>query len=363
MSPPSILTLFCDESGNTGADLFEEKQPFSVTCFVLLNQEQEQTLQVSISEFRRQDTELLGKELKFARLGRTQRGLRVVHAVGEALQEVGARLYFTINEKRYFACHILLETFLDIELNPLVPLESEMPGWRLWLANKVYDSITDAWLKDFIQASRADDVKALQEAGASLARMLRLHPDQRVVESAKLIEAGRKTPFRYGHVEPGMPGLNERFNPASAEFALALRLISQDMASRGEMARVVADVEKQFGAGMNASLELVKLPITDDEHYNYGMPGPATQLLERTEVASHDSLGVQLADIGAGIIGRVVGEAARRVSVERQVLQAWAPFLALTQANPEGQWWRVSENRLGVLQRLFHGASPRLGPR
>ncbi|WP_375745702.1 DUF3800 domain-containing protein [Corallococcus interemptor] len=362
MSNSLVRTLYSDESGGTGADLFETKQPFAVTCLILLSSEQEHELEAVVADLRNKNRDLLQREMKFQKLGKTTMGLKVVRAVGQSLLSAGARIYFGITEKRYLACHLLVETFLDVDLNPSAPLESERPGWRRWLTNKVFDAVPDQLLMDLQSAIRSDDPEATRRVGESLVWLLKLHPDSRVTESWRMVESGLGNVFRYGLVRPDAPPRSERPTPAVTEFAIMLRAISQDLGGRGEVARIVSDTDRQFGESLSFSLMLAKSDERDDAHYTFAMPGPATQLLERMEVSSESSLGVQVADIGAGIISRMAGDTCRALQLDPKLLDAWEPFLALAKMNPEYLWWRVSEKSLRMLMKPFAGTCPRLDP-
>lgn len=364
MATPPVLTLFGDDSGSTGADLLRPEQPILVSCLILLSTEQEQRLQTAIADIRGEYPNLIVKELKFSKLGKTRMGLGAVRKIGLALKNVGARLFFSINEKRYFACHLLSETFFDAELNPLAPPEYLVPGYRRWLTNKIYGTVSDRLLAELLTAIRSDDEEGTRRVGESLVGLLRLHHDRRVSHAAELLAAGLTNFFRFGKKHPDAPSLSERPNPAVAEFAVLLSAIDQELAKQGAVARIVSDVDKQFGENINFSLELAKNPDCFDEsgHSQYGTRGPCTQLLERTEVSSETSLGVQLADIGAGIVNRVAFDSCRGKEMDSTLMNAWEPFHRMAQMNPECTWWRVSEHSFKKLLKPFRGVCPPLDP-
>lgn len=360
----SVLTLFCDESGNTGSDLLEPGQPVFVSCFILLSPEQEQKIQTSIAEIRDEYSKLISKELKFSKLGKTRMGLGTVRKIGLALRNTGARLFFSITEKRFFACFLLTETFFDADLNPTAPPEQLIPGYRRWLTNKIYNTVPDQLLTETLIAIRADDVAATRRVGESLVRLLSLHPDDRVSEAARLLAAGLTNFHRFGMRRPGAPRLFERPNPAAAEFAILLSAIDQELAQMGHVARIVSDATDQFGDCINFSLQLAKNPDCFDENglSLYGVPGPCKQILDRTEAPSETTLGIQLADIGAGIINRLAIEASTKEAIDQTLMNTWDPFQRMAQMNPHRIWWRVSEQFLKRLLKPFAGTCPKLDP-
>ena len=119
---PNSLTLFVDESGNTGANLLDLDQPFVSVAGVLASTTAVSALSDIVESVRR-GLPTPPAELKGTRLISYTKGTEAVNRLIRETAKAGARFGVQITEKRYAIAGRAIDMFLDGALNPRAPWE------------------------------------------------------------------------------------------------------------------------------------------------------------------------------------------------------------------------------------------------
>jgi hypothetical protein len=349
--------LYCDESGHTGPNPFDRKQPVFVLALVELDDHQERSLEPTIRRIREQTKFLSPTELKFSSLKGSPEGYRAIHEVGMALGEVGARAYFSVVEKLFLAPVLVVETFTDPSLNPAVPDASRDGGYRRWLANVIYEAVDGKLLEEFFYAAQNGDAVHVRAIGTRLISRLRLHPNDRVLAACDSLEAGLEQPWLFvqENKAPWFP------NPVMYGFGNLLLAADKVLEGGNRRADIVADVDREFGPVLGRALEILResSPFINGRSA-YGMHGPIRNIERRIEVTSDESLGVQIADLMAGVIRWVAVATSANMGLPPDHASVWEPFKVL---GTRGLcWWQASEAFLRRVHATFQGLLPSFDP-
>lgn len=298
------LQVFCDEFGNTGGRLLLTDQPILAYAFVIL----ESAVVSDIGErlqLLRQDHAADAAELKSLNLLRSQRGRNRFEEIGGHLRDLGARICLAIVEKRYQACSIIAETFLDPELHECAPQQMRLRQFRQRFADACYNTLTDERLIDFLASVDNDDPNEIAALGRGFRETLRFHPDDFVSYAANCIETRADEVFRYGQTRAGFP--KNTHLPASqyAAFHPGLECVEAYLRSICRTGSLLRDQDAQFGEALDSAFvsarKLDQLPGARA----YGAERQLNCIESCASASSAQQLGIQLADLAAGLFGRI----------------------------------------------------------
>jgi hypothetical protein len=299
-----LLQIFCDEFGNTGGRLLLTDQPVLAYAFVML----EPAAVTDIAErlqLLRQDESVDASELKSLKLLRSPRGRDRFAEVGGYLRNLGARICLSIVEKRYQACSIIVETFLDPELHEGAPPEMRLRPFRQKFVDACYDTLPDERLIGFLASVDDDNPNKIAAIGRGFRETLRFHPDEFVSHAADCIETRADEVWRYGQVRAGFP--KNSHLPASqyAAFHPGLECVEACLTSICRTGSLLRDQDAQFGEALDAAFasgrKLGELP----EAWAYGAELQLNCIESCASASSAQQLGIQLADLAAGLFGRM----------------------------------------------------------
>lgn len=295
--------VFCDEFGNTGARVLDPHQRVLVYAYVLADPTSITRLIDEVQEIYRKDGLDLC-ELKSVQLIGSLRGRRRYAAIGEILSDLGARVFLSVVEKRYEACSMIAETFLDPFLHDFAPPEMRLPHFRQKFTDACYGMLDDARLAevvDTIDANNAEDIAAL---GKRLSATLRFHPDDFVSDAANSIETRAEAVFRYRQIRESLP--KNAHLPASQYmgFYPGLQCVERYLAHIDASALLVRDEDAQFGEALAAAVEH---GIELDQHPGGGDYGAIqlSHIAGSRSTSSAQEIGIQMADLAAGLFGRI----------------------------------------------------------
>lgn len=357
MREASALRLYADESGNTGPDLMAGSQPLGVTAMVLLGADQERGIATAVADAAAKARHALPRELKFWRLAKKTQGRRVLQDMMRALRDNGARVFFSLTEKRYLAASFIVETFLDPLWTDGAPVEMLAALERRRAANLVYQVSDDGLLHQFLSACRLADRGLLVAAGERVARRLEVHPAEEAPQLAKALLRGLQDPFDWCMREDA-PTRSNRPTPHTFTFLSLLSAVDRYLGATGDVAQLVSDEDAQFGAVLAEAFRLgQRSELFPGGISAYGTPGPITHVLARTEGHSHAEIGIQVADLVAGMVG-----AAARADVEgtdfADLGAAWMVLREVLADTALSHFWQVSERMLASVSRSFDGLVP-----
>jgi len=318
--------IYCDEFGNTGPQLLGVDQPVLIYAFVALPAGALVDISNEVHElYQREGLQL--PELKSSILLRSRRGRTRYEAIGRIVADHGAQLFVSVVEKRYQACVMIMETYLDPELNDWAPDELYTPQFRQRFADACYDQFNDEALKAFLQAVRSDDPKLIASVGGLFSSRLRLHPDEFVSQAARLMETRADHVFRYSERQPELPRNSNLPASQYAAFYPGLELIDAYLEQMDESGTLIRDEDLQFGE----VLDLAFLRAQSEGGESYRRRDRLTHLRGCRHAASSHELGVQVADLVAGIFGRLASRAVTRKDSAKSLTQialAWRNALA-----------------------------------
>lgn len=103
-----LQEIFFDESGFTGANLLDEKQPFFVYAAVAIDEKEAEQIVMNLKS----KYHLQGNELKFSNIRKrsTQKRSQII---SDILKEVNGRFSFTCFEKKYALCAMFFEYIFE----------------------------------------------------------------------------------------------------------------------------------------------------------------------------------------------------------------------------------------------------------
>lgn len=337
--------IFCDEFGNTGPHLLGTVQPVLLYAFVVWPEGALTDLAREIQRLYEQEGLKVG-ELKSSTLQGSARGRARYERIGHIASEYGARAFMSIVEKRYQVCVMILETYLDPELNDWAPRELYVPRFRQRFADACYEQLTDAVLAEFLGAVRSDDPKLIGQVGERLSTTLQFHPDAFVSQAARRMETRPDSVFRYSETRPKLPKNSDLPASQYAAFYPGLELVDSYLEEIGEAGTLIRDEDLQFGEVLD--LAFARSQAEGGEAYRRRQR--LTHLGGCASAKSAKEVGVQLADLVAGIFGRAATQAVLQKSRPKalaQVAAAWRGTLA-----PANQHYLMLAD--AVLPRVAH---------
>lgn len=290
-----LATIYCDESGNTGPDLLSKAEPFFVYAWVLLTKEQETVIAGQISDLLKRERLPVSTELHSVTMWQSSRGCRRWDKILRIVHNAGGTIFITYSEKLFELCVYIVETYLDSDRNPQVRGHLLDIGYKRLLGNAIRNSISEDLLRLFLKACNADDMEALKDFGSTLARLLALHPDNRVSDASRAIAAGLGNFYRFGQRIQGAPASMHLTSSHITLFTLPLLYINEKLDNFQLKARLVRDQDFQFGEALDfayRSLQQLSLGLGN--------------IVSSEEGTSSQLRGLQIADLSAGITSRVL---------------------------------------------------------
>ena len=111
-------TLYLDESGNTGTNMFDDNQPFYVYAGWLINKDDENKV---ISYIKESFSRVKAQELKSINILKRYRPQLYKFLLNSI--EQGMHPFYFVFEKKHYVCCKIVETFFDYAHNSNVPRE------------------------------------------------------------------------------------------------------------------------------------------------------------------------------------------------------------------------------------------------
>jgi len=318
--------IYSDESGYTGDDLSHATQSFFVYSFLMFDSKAEEQAAISLPQivnsiFKKDPPD----EIKFLKLRKNTKGKRAVSEICKFMSQMGVQAHFSILEKRFQICAMVVETFFDPKYNTQSPPEAGAEIWRQKVANFIYESCTDQQLRDFLEAAKEDDVAAIKKAGAAFAFRLRLHPNEHASRAGHALDSGLSNFYRFGIRVDGTPKGAERPSSSVVAFIPALAHIDKFLTQKNATAEIICDVTKEYGPVLDWALKQAQDPIFVSEvSSEFGYEKAIDRISGRTEILeSGDNAGIQCADIVAGLINHRALERKHQRPVDPMLQQAW----------------------------------------
>jgi len=331
------LHVFCDESGNTGANFVDPEQPVYVLAGwgAASDAVDGASSCVESSRFRHR----IQGELRAKRLFKSQKGCR---ATAELMTSLGARgcfPLFTIVEKRYAVAAKMVDTYLDHEFNPEAPrLAFTDALGRSELANTLC-SLPDATLRRFGAAYRALDVRELEAVAVELGglqatgvppEILRAVPG--VVPRLPQIAAYERE-FRGSQPKDALASLNF---PIFMSMLYMVELLARRLSVK---AKIYHDSISQFEEAFKSVFvafgqrrEAGQTRLTS----GVAIPHAFTHVSEVSILESHEHPLIQAADMLAGLLCEASVCAVRRTQLAQPLAEAAKTIFPLVLFTDDG---------------------------
>lgn len=292
--------------------------------------------------------------LKSAQLLRTPRGCARYAQIGRCVSERGARVCLSVVEKRYQVCAMIVETYLDPELHEFAPVQLRERRFRQRFTDACYDTLADERLSEFLGVVDADDAPGIAELGRRFRETLKLHRDDFVSYAAQCIETRADAVFRYAQLREGVP--RHANIPASqyAAFHPGLECVERCLRSLGATGPLLRDRDAQFGELLDLAFERGRELDQHPGARAYGATRQLNGIESCSSAPSEEALGIQLADLAAGIFGRIARDLlqpAERSQDLSLIGEAWRDTLL----DMERHYVMVSDEKLEVMAPAIFG--------
>jgi hypothetical protein len=243
--------------------------------------------------------------LKSLRLLKSPRGLSLFEEIGRPVSELGARVSLSIVEKRYQACSMIAENYFDPELHDFAPKEMRERRFRQKFADASFDTLANERLVDFLTAVDGDAPEDIATVGRRFFETLRFHPDEFVSHAAHCIETRPDRVFRYRQMREGLPKNSHLPTSQYAAFHPGLECVEACLRNICKTGSLLRDQDAQFGEPLDAAFargrELDQFPGARA----YGASRQLNSIESCASASSAQELGIQLADLAAGVFGRM----------------------------------------------------------
>lgn len=335
-------TVYLDESGTTGNNFFDRETPHFVTAALIVSAAAVDAVERQLDALRTANRVQSRGELKYNRLRRSNTGLGLIRDVGRVLSQHGATINYTVIEKSFNVCAIAVETYIDPTTNPEAPPENDAV-LRTEFANILHESIGEATLQEFMVATSGNDLPALRRIGERIAGQLAFHFADPVVSLARLIRLGSANPFCFGERPKGdVPAFLERPTPLTHGFLPSLIHLNRCLEERGLHAALVADHDLQFGPLLDW-IFVAPTPegLGPSSFAEFTASVALPQLTGYSRQDSANCLGVQLADLAAGIAREVLTTRVGGALVSSALHEAWQPF-SVCKSRSSHHFWMAS---------------------
>lgn len=244
-------------------------------------------------------------ELKSSQLLKSHLGRWRFEEIGRCLSDVGARICLSIVEKRYQACSLIRDTYLDPFEHAFAPHEAGTRRLAQKFSDACYDTLSDDRLVQFLNAVDDDDPEAIAAVGRRFFETLRLHPDEFVSHAAHCIETRADKVCRRGQRHPGLPKNSHIPATQYAGFHPGLDCLEACLRAMGETGPLLRDHDAQFGEVLDMAYAVGRELDQHPSARAYGAQHRLDSIESCASASSEQQLGIQLADLAAGLIGRV----------------------------------------------------------
>ena len=251
---------------------------------------------------------------------------------------------------------MVVETFLDPELHERAPQEMRLRPFRQKFADACYDTLSDERLIDFLASVENEDPNGIAAVGRGLRETLRFHPDEFVSYVADCIETRANEVFRYRHARAGFP--KNTHLPASqyAAFHPGLECVEAYLRSISRTGSLLRDQDSQFGEALDAAFAIGRKLDQLPEARAYGAERQLNCIEGCGSASSAQQLGIQLADLAAGLFGRMSRDICQDKVKSEELYRLAGPWRE-TLLDMERHYVMVSDAKLSRIAAAIFGKS------
>lgn len=302
----SFLQIFIDESGNSGADIYDVSQPIYATAAVWVDDTAHADV-VSLVEDVKARERIQLPELKGARLIKSSPGRRALTGLVEGCLDIGVEISLAVQHKAFMAASVVVEDCTDHVYN-----KHFGPEWT-WdtrpkepLAARIMELVDAQVLTAWWRARRSESLSDFAAAHAKLLEAMALHSE--LAEYArKFADTDLNGGWEPKHVRNELP--TGGYSPNSIMFPpmlMGLDAMAEERALTD--IEIVHDEQNEFEDGYSFYLDIYKNSDPFDVTLPNGnrMKAPLKKLESIRFVRSENEVGVQLADCFAVLAKAVV---------------------------------------------------------
>lgn len=324
--------------------MLDPAQPVLVYAFVMLQPEALAEIEARL-ELMLSRSAASPLELKSAQFLRSERGCDRYVEIGEWLSGLGARVCLSIVEKRYQTCSLIKDTYLDPLEHEFAPEEMANHRFAQRFADACYDALSDERLTEFLLAVDGDVPETIAAVGQRLSAMLRFHPDDFVSHAATCIETRPGKVFRRAKRRSALPKNSHIVASQYAAFHPGLDRVEACLRAMGQTGSLLRDHDAQFGELLDWAYAVGR--ELDQHHggYAYGAQHQLDSIESCASASSEQQLGIQLADLAAGLVGRIARDVCLR-SQSKEELNRIASSWRTALLDMERHYVMVSDARL-----------------
>jgi hypothetical protein len=347
------LQIFCDEFGNTGGRLLDPEQPVLVYAFMMFQAPALETVGEQV-QLLLQEGASSPSELKSSQLLKSPLGRRRYEEIGRYVSDVGARICLSIVEKRYQACSLIRDTYLDPFEHEFAPREIGNRYFAQRFADACYDTLSDERLAEFLAAVDNDVPEEIAAIGQRFLATLRLHPDDFVSHAANCIETRSEKVFRRAQRRATLPKNSHISASQYAAFHPGLDCLEACLRAMGESGALLRDRDAQFGEMLDWAYAIGRELDQHPGAQAYGAQRQLDSIESCASVSSEQQLGIQLADLAAGLVGRIARDVCRQAPAVEHLYRIAGSWHA-TLIEMERHYVMVSDARLVDLAPALFG--------
>jgi Protein of unknown function (DUF3800) len=311
------MKFFVDESGNTGAGLFDLAQPVFVYAGVWMDVPMEAHFAQFLSNVRPEDKMQDTGELKGSKLTKSDNGREVVKAILDEIREKNVHLCVVVVHKPFIAAAVVVEDCTDYiydaayEVSWTGASNKKRPLAEAILRTAKPESLAAAWsARDghdktaFIACNKA----LLAELEKSNDRGLDRHPKRfQGTDFGKIWDDSRNSV----DLPSAKWGNRAQYSPNHAAFCALLQEadLHSDQFSQTDV-EIVHDQQAQFSQSFKWTWELFANARTSEMHHEQLMRLPLRKLKALSFADSRDHCGIRVCDVLASAV---------RVAVEPKI--------------------------------------------
>ncbi len=298
----SDITVYVDESGSTGLQVFDPDQPVYATAGVWLTPANEATLIDAVAEARGLYNVQM-PELKGKLLIKSAKGRKAILYVLTACLKAGIRFSMIGVEKRFTAAAVVIEDYTDSLYN-----SGFSSSWQLDAslkedaAQRIYKALPRQTLESWWRARNGDDRSAYEEAYKTIIGQLQLVPDCAELASGFLTVDmdGLWNDMRRMETPMG-----DNYSPNSTTFSALIQLF-QELAETVDYRNVSIVHDEQLQA--ESAITKFHNVLRDASHYEIDLQNgnkmrfPTDRLRTLEFNQSEQKLGLQIADCLAAVV-------------------------------------------------------------
>jgi hypothetical protein len=227
--------------------------------------------------------------------------------------------------------------------------------FRQKFADACYDTLPDERLIDFLSSVDNDNPNEIAALGRGFRETLRFHPNEFVSHAADSIETRADRVFRHRQALAGFP--KNSHLPASqfAAFHPGLECVEACLRSMCRTGSLLRDQDAHFGEALDAGFASGRELDQLSGSRAYGAERQLNRIESCASASSSQPLGIHLADLAAGLFGRM-SRAICQDKVKSENLYRIARPWRETLLDMARHYVMVSDAKLGRLAPAIFGA-------